>query len=412
MDAHAILVVDDEPASVRAIRRTLGGDYQVLTAAGGDEALHILEAQPVSVLLTDNRMPGMSGAELLARCRSGFPDVVRIVLTGYADVDTVVDAINQGEVYHYLTKPWAPRDLLLAIRRAIGHFEARRERERLVQALHAACTRAQRAAEDKARLLATAAHELGTPLHLVMNAVHLLAGVPELRGNRWLGVAERGVDWLARSLAQMHTAVQLREQRIRLACEPTDVASGLAAVLADLRRALGGRQLAVGLEAEPGLTAWGDPQWLRSVWIALLSNAVRFTADGGAVRVAGRRARCGVAVDVTDTGIGMAPEQLAVAFEPFSAAAGDLLLHSSGRFDFGARGMGLGLFIARAIVERHGGTIHIESACGHGTRVAVWLPADGGECAAALGGSAGGEGPVAGAGDVPGESRMRGPELA
>lgn len=374
MEGHTILAVDDEPASLRALRRTLAPHYRVLTADGGHDALALLRRHPVSLIVTDHRMPELSGIEMLARSRAEHPDVVRIVLTGYADVDALIEAINAGAVFYYLTKPWEPHELLLAVRRGLDSLEAECRRRQLLLDLEDACARARREAEQKTRMLTTAAHELGTPMHVLGNAVDLLSGVPGVRESEWLAVAERNLAWLRRSLAQMQTGFRLRAGLVRLAPRPMDPALGLREVTDQTRLAMGGRRLDLSLETEGGLAIHADPGWLRQVWICLLSNAVRFTPDGGRVSVALRREGDEIAVRFADSGIGMTESQCAAAFEAFSAAAGDLLLHASGRFEFGARGLGLGLAIARALVELHQGRIGLQSAVGRGTTVAVHFP--------------------------------------
>lgn len=374
MEEHTILVVDDEPASLRALRRTLSPHYPVLEAGNGSEGLALLAAQPVSLVVTDHRMPGLTGVEMLVRGRAAHPDVVRILLTGYADLEALAEAVNAGRVFYYLTKPWEPPDLLLAVRRGLESLEARRQRRRLIADLEEASRRAQREAEQKTRLLATAAHELGTPVHVLSNAVELLGGLEEARRSPWLAIAERNLGWLRRSLAQMQTGFRLRSAGVRLDKRGIDVGAALAAVAGAVARAAGDRRLAFESSIESPLPATADRRWLDEVWIALLSNAVRFTADGGRIDIGAAAAGPAVEVVIADSGAGMTAAQLAAAFEPFSAAAGDLLLHSSGRFEHGARGLGLGLSIARAVVELHGGEIALASEVGRGTTVTVRLP--------------------------------------
>jgi len=375
MEGHTILVVDDEPASLRALRRTLAPHYPVLTADGGAQALAALRRETVSLVVTDHRMPELSGIEMLARSRAEHPDVVRIVLTGYAEVEALIQAINEGAVFYYLTKPWEPHELLLAVRRGLDSLEAERRRRQLLLDLEDACARARREAEQKTRLLTTAAHELGTPLHVLGNAVDLLSGVAGVRESEWLALADRNLAWLRRSLAQMQTGFRLRAGLLRLTPRRCDLGAGLRRLVDEMRGALAGRRLELVAAAADGLTVHADPVWLRQVWICLLSNAVRFTPDGGRIAVAAERAGDQIEARFEDSGIGMSPAEVAVAFEAFSTAAGDLLLHASGRFEFGARGLGLGLSIARALVELQQGRIALESAPGRGTQVRVHLPA-------------------------------------
>jgi DNA-binding NtrC family response regulator len=121
---YKILIVDDEPANLRTLARLFREDYEVLTAASGDEALAVLIQHDVAVLITDQRMPGMTGIELLKKTVPLRPRMVRIILTGYTDVDALVEAINCGQVYRYVAKPWKNDELRLTVKRALEHFES------------------------------------------------------------------------------------------------------------------------------------------------------------------------------------------------------------------------------------------------------------------------------------------------
>jgi response regulator RpfG family c-di-GMP phosphodiesterase len=128
---YKIMVVDDEPANLRLLERLFRRDYHVLTAASGQEALQLLEQHDVALLITDQRMPGMTGIELLKRTAEFRPHMVRIVLTGYTDVGALVEAINCGQVYKYITKPWNNDDLRLTVERAVQHYETNKSRHEL-----------------------------------------------------------------------------------------------------------------------------------------------------------------------------------------------------------------------------------------------------------------------------------------
>jgi response regulator RpfG family c-di-GMP phosphodiesterase len=106
-----ILVVDDEPANVRMVERLLRRDYRVLTATGGEEALEILAHETVDLIITDQRMPGMSGTDLLRESLQTNPDATRIILTGFTDIEALIEAINTSRVYKFVSKPWDPINL-------------------------------------------------------------------------------------------------------------------------------------------------------------------------------------------------------------------------------------------------------------------------------------------------------------
>ena len=134
-----ILVVDDEPASVNLLRITLGMDYTVHTATDGAAALALLDSEPnIAVALIDQRMPGMTGTELIQRTIEPHPHLVRIILTGYTDIESLIQAINAGRVYRYLTKPWNRDELLATVRQGLEVHRLSMENLRLAEALRAA----------------------------------------------------------------------------------------------------------------------------------------------------------------------------------------------------------------------------------------------------------------------------------
>ncbi|VXC17543.1 Response regulator c-di-GMP phosphodiesterase, RpfG family, contains REC and HD-GYP domains [Pseudomonas sp. 8Z] len=129
-----VLLVDDEENILNSLRRLLRGQpYDLVMANGGAQALQLFEAQPFDLVVSDARMPGMDGATLLAEIHRRSPQCMSILLTGYADIQTIITAINEGQIYRYLSKPWNDDELLLAIRQALAFQFAERERERLQQ---------------------------------------------------------------------------------------------------------------------------------------------------------------------------------------------------------------------------------------------------------------------------------------
>ena len=118
-------------------------EFDVHTAKSGAEALAILQRQPVHVIMTDQRMPEMTGVELLRRARGECPQAIRMVFTGYADIKSVVDAINHGQIYRYLTKPWDPDELSQALHEACAYYDRVAERRRLLLDLREHLTRGQ-----------------------------------------------------------------------------------------------------------------------------------------------------------------------------------------------------------------------------------------------------------------------------
>jgi FixJ family two-component response regulator len=133
-----ILVVDDEEAILETMTFTFEDDYEVITSSSARDGLALLEREgPVSVVISDQRMPEMTGVEFLSRVFALHPTTVRIILTGFADMDAIIRAINDGHVYAYITKPWEPDQLKQVVRRAVDHHALAVENERLVGDLRA-----------------------------------------------------------------------------------------------------------------------------------------------------------------------------------------------------------------------------------------------------------------------------------
>jgi DNA-binding NtrC family response regulator len=120
---YKIMIVDDEPANLRTLERLFRPDYQVVTAPSGVEALALLAQHDVALLISDQRMPALTGIELMVKTVAIRPQMVKILLTGYTDVGALIDAVNSGLVYRYITKPWNNDDLRTTVSRALEHYE-------------------------------------------------------------------------------------------------------------------------------------------------------------------------------------------------------------------------------------------------------------------------------------------------
>ncbi len=135
-DRPRILVVDDEEAILETMTFTFENEYEVLTASDAARAMDLLDVQaPVAVVLTDQRMPGTTGVEFLAEVYRRHPATVRIILTGFADMEAIIEAINSGHVYAYITKPWEQEEIRQVVKRAVDHHLLQLENQRLLQDL-------------------------------------------------------------------------------------------------------------------------------------------------------------------------------------------------------------------------------------------------------------------------------------
>jgi len=137
MNRYTILCVDDEENILSSLERVFleEGDYEIITANSGEEGLKILKERPVDLIISDQRMPGMNGTEFLRKARKLYPDTIRIVLSGFADFDTITKAINEGEIYRLIQKPWEDDDLLLAVKDSLDKYDLMRENKKLQEGI-------------------------------------------------------------------------------------------------------------------------------------------------------------------------------------------------------------------------------------------------------------------------------------
>ncbi len=122
-----ILYVDDEINNLVSFKATFRIKYNIYTAVSGEEAIKLLDEHNIHVIITDQRMPGMTGVEFLEKILEKHPDPIRLLLTGYADLNAVIDAVNKGKIFHYLSKPWNEEELDTTIQRAFDIYQKRQE---------------------------------------------------------------------------------------------------------------------------------------------------------------------------------------------------------------------------------------------------------------------------------------------
>jgi signal transduction histidine kinase len=396
MERHTILVVDDEPDVVKSVKDLLRLDYRVLGATRAADAVELLRKEEVHVVMTDQRMPEMTGVQFLSRVRGEYPEAMRLLFTGYADIRAVIDAINQGNVYRYITKPWDPDELLAVIREACERFDLLVERKRLFallqtqnRELETANDQLQAANALKVNFIQVASHELRTPLTILLG----LAGVaqrpttkPEEQ-KQWLGRIEQAARRLQRIVDQLISMLVANQFDRTLDRKPTDLAPVLRDAAEDVRVFVDLRKQQLSLDLAADLQNLSvDPSKVRDSVNHLLLNAIKFTPDGGRIALTARRSLRdgvdGVEISVIDTGVGIEAQCQPRLFEAFFTGF-DVSHHSSGHFEHGKKGIGLGLSIVRAFVDLHGGTISVKSEPGSGSTFTIWLPANPQETAVA-----------------------------
>jgi response regulator RpfG family c-di-GMP phosphodiesterase len=164
---HCLLVVDDEPNVCESVHDLLRREFRVLKAHSADEGYRIMLEEEVHIVMSDQRMPQISGVELLTKVKARHPQAIRMLFTGFADLESVIAAINQGHIYQFLKKPWQPEELLMAVRQAAMEYDrleiAALERENLQEEVMELKQRVSNLETEVRRLQASSAHRAVWP---------------------------------------------------------------------------------------------------------------------------------------------------------------------------------------------------------------------------------------------------------
>jgi two-component system, sensor histidine kinase and response regulator len=355
-----VLVIDDEPIMLESCRRILQkAGYGVETCDRGSAGLARLAEWHPQLLVVDLRMPELDGFEIIQRVRQLDPDVVIVVITGYANVATAVDAMRAG-AYDFLPKPFTPDELRVIVGRAA-------ERWRLA---HEAAELRREKEEAERRFVTFLSHELKTPLVAVKQYLDVLT---YSAGD---DLSETARTWITRSQARLGEMLALLQDWLTLsklergALGARGASADLAAVVVQVVQALAPQAelagVTLGAEPAPPCRVRGDAVALSTVVSNLVANAIRYNRPGGRATVALRAAGDTAVLTVTDTGLGIPAEALPCLFTEF------FRVQSDDRRDI--PGTGLGLAICKRIVVELGGTVEVQSTLGTGSTFAVRLP--------------------------------------
>ncbi len=378
---HSLLVVDDELPVLDSMYDLFRREYKVLRASSAREAKAILQQEPVHIVMSDQRMPDVTGVELLRQVKDEYPDTVRLIFTAYADISVVVRAINEGQVFRYVTKGCDPDELCAVVRQAADYYELRNERKRLIAELQQANADLRQANALKAAFLDVASHELNTPVTIIQGMCELAdeqlaqpgseamrpyANVVRSSAKRLMHLVENMIKLLQAG------SFQAEMDRRRVACRALfgGVVDQLQPFLARRRQ-----RLAVRVDP-PDATFLIDQGKMHDAVLNLLTNAIKFSPDGATIELSAEvRPGARPTIEVCDEGIGIAECDAPHIFDPFFSTF-DTLHHSSGSFEYGKRGLGMGLAIVKKFVEMHGGTVAMRPRQPRGCVFVIQLPSD------------------------------------
>lgn len=420
MAAHSVLVVDDEESVAITMAAILEMDgYRVTTCLRGQDAVELIKKETFDLVLTDLSLDNLDGMDVLAAARAHSTETVGIILTGYASLESAVTALREG-AYDYLLKPVEVEELRATVargmeRRTLGQQLSERvaeleEANRTIQDLNATLqARVERATADlevrvleldqtrthlqqnleklqeldrlKTQFISVASHELKTPvtamsgfLQVALRRIRkrLDAGPPE--PDTWaaeqssvaeqLVIVQRQTTKLARLIDELLDVSRIQSGRVEFDHQRMDLGHLAREVVERMQTTTTNHTLQVTAIDAAEIVA--DRDHLEQVLNNLIANAVKYSPDGGTITIMVGSVGDGAALSVSDTGIGIPEEELTSVF--------GLFYRSPDRRARDVGGMGLGLYISKEIVDRHGGRIWAESTVGKGTTFHVRLP--------------------------------------
>lgn len=353
-----ILVIDDEQNIRDGCRSILEDEGWIVDTCGdGEGGIEMVKQGSYDLALVDLKMPGVGGIEAIHSIRGIDVSIMIIVITGYATVESAVEAMKQG-AYDFIAKPFSPDQLVIVVRRAIEKREVEKSAEYLRKQL------------ERLRMdfVAMVSHELRSPLSSVTQQLMALEQLEKIeKGKKLLDGALDTLKELRELVEDLLEVSRIEAGRIVEEKVSTDLSRLMAetAGFYSTKAHQNNVKLVIDLPAG-GMEAFVDPKCIRRVLDNLIDNAIKYSNEGGKVCVTGKCLAREVEICVEDSGVGISPENLPLVFERFYR-----IRDAKTR---GVGGSGLGLSIVRGIVEAHNGKVEAESEQGKGSKFRVILP--------------------------------------
>lgn len=372
MQNMRMLLVDDEAFFRNTLKKRLElRGITLIEAASGEEGLAVLQEHPIHIVISDVKMPEMGGLELLEHIKADYPEIEVILLTGHASTADGVAGIKSG-AFDYLTKPIEFDHLISKVQQAydlILRREEQRQEARLRRRMEKQMILTERLA-SLGTLATGVAHEINNPLAIIRESAGWMGMIlkkPEMADMPRKADFEKGIDKIEKGVERARRIThQLLEfvQKPEKSASETDLATLIQESVELVRREAINQGVDVVCDLDENVEPIiSDSYQLRQVLLNLVTNAIHATKKNGRIALGLKRA-AGNSVQflVSDTGSGIAPENLERIFEPFFTTKSP------------GKGTGLGLFVTQGIVERLGGTIEVDSALNAGTTFTVTLP--------------------------------------
>ncbi len=358
---NVILYVDDESNNLIGFKSVFRRHFKVYTATSGVEGLEILAKHPVQLVISDQRMPKMTGTQFLKQVADNYPDIMRIILTGYSDYEATLAAINEGKVHKYLMKPWDAEVLKDVIDDALSIHGLRQENKELLHNL-------QKINTELDRFVYSASHDLRAPIASLIGLMNLANNTDDAHEiKELLKLGEKVLVQLDIFIKEI--ADYSRNAKANIEIESIELQSFFEDILDHYKFYDDSIQIEKTIEVDENLKISSDKSRLRAILNNLVSNAIRYSDLDKptpflklSATTSKHESKNEIIIKVADNGRGILAEHLNKIYEMFYRATDS------------KTGSGLGLFIVKETVEKLGGKISVESNYATGTTFTLYFP--------------------------------------
>jgi signal transduction histidine kinase len=366
---NTILYIDDEQDNLLSFSATFRRRYNIITATSAQQATELLKQHQVALIITDQRMPQVSGTEFLKQIAHLYPHTLRIILTGYSNPQDIINAINDGKVYKYITKPWDPAEMGVVIQYALEHYNLKLQNHHLQQQLVTNEANLEKA-QVREQFFTQVSHELRSPLNIIAGMADKLLDEYKLPEDavKYLQHIKNAGSHLNVVINDVLDASKLNAGKMELLYSKVHLYTLINELMESFELKAKQKNLFLKLKVSnvPEYIII-DKVRLNQILFNLMANAVNYTINGGiTLSIAVAPHANDISFKVIDTGIGISPDMQAVVFDAFTQVQNT---HTQL-----AHGTGLGLAITKQLVQLLGGNITLNSITGQGSTFTVHLP--------------------------------------
>lgn len=352
-----VLYLDDEENNLRSFKATFRRDYDVYTAVTSEEAFKIIKAVNPQVIFSDQRMPVTTGVEFFNAVRQVYPDPVRILITGYTDINDIIEAINRGHIYRYITKPWSEHEIRVSIENALEIYNTRKALEEKVSEL-------EKTNHELNRFIYSASHDLRSPVTSLMGLLRVAEfEVKDPVALDFFSKVDQTVHRLEHLIS--NTVDYYKNSRAEVQSDEIEINTLINYVVESIQSTSGSIDANIKTSIQGDGVFLGDEFRLRIVLSHLISNAIKFRKpeqEKAEVEITFSYDEDFGTLRVKDDGIGVLEEHVHQIFDMFFKTKES------------REGAGLGLFVVKEALDKMDGKISLNSEIGKGTVFTITLP--------------------------------------